>query len=162
MDTTVDTPPRRSGVVFHHIGVQTADLDNCLAWYADFFGAEKSWSLSTFSALTRERLAGIGTLVELAVGTARFHIFDRSGCAARDQLANTVRYQHVCLAVESRAAVHEWRARWIELYESGRYVFALTEPATRVDIDADGVASFYAYDVNGLEFEFTHVPDHVS
>lgn len=52
----------------------------------------------------------------------------------------------------------ELRERWIELYRSGRYSFALTEQPTEIVVDADGLHSFYTYDVNGLEFEFTYVP----
>ena len=37
--------------------------------------------------------------------------------------------------------------------DRGEYV-----PMLKIVIDGDGVSSFYAYDVNGLEFEFTHIP----
>jgi hypothetical protein len=60
--------------------------------------------------------------------------------------------------VNEPGALRELRRRWIELYESGRYLFTVHEPPTDVVTDDDGVQSFYAFDVNGLEFEFTYVP----
>ncbi|WP_328912419.1 MULTISPECIES: VOC family protein [unclassified Streptomyces] len=143
----------------HHIGIQTADLDNCLAWYLDYFGARETWTLHRFSELTRSRLPGITRLTEVLVGDARFHLFERTGQDGRPPGDNTARFQHTCLEAESPEQLHSWRERWIELHDSGRYSFARSEGPTRIDVDADGVQSFYTYDVNGLEFEFTYVPD---
>jgi hypothetical protein len=50
------------------------------------------------------------------------------------------------------------RQRWLDLYRSGRYTFALEDQPTDVVVDSDGVESFYAPDPNGLELEFTFVP----
>ena len=46
--------------------------------------------------------------------------------------------------------------------KSGRYTFALDEQPTDIVVDEDGVRSFYTYDVNGLEFEFTFLPSGMS
>jgi catechol 2,3-dioxygenase-like lactoylglutathione lyase family enzyme len=146
------TPPR-----FHHIGIQTNDLDNCVSWYEDFLGCRQVWSLETFSELTRRRLPGIRALTELALGDLRLHLFERRG-QVPDPTESAVQFQHFCLSVNEPAELEKLRRRWIELYESGRYTFNLTDPPTDVVTDDDGVQSFYAYDVNGLEFEFTFVP----
>jgi catechol 2,3-dioxygenase-like lactoylglutathione lyase family enzyme len=143
---------------FHHVGVQTTDLANSTAWYAAFFGADESWSLSRFSELTRSRLPGITRLVELVVGDVRLHLFERAGRPAPAPAESVTGFQHVCFAVDSPQALGAMRQRWTELYESGRFRFAVAVPATPVVVDDDGVHSFYAYDVNGVEFEFTYVP----
>jgi len=145
-------PPR-----FHHIGIQTNDLDNCVSWYEDFLGCQRVWSLDTFSELTRTRLPGIRTLTELALGDIRIHLFERRGRVA-DPTDSAVQFQHFCLCVNEPEELARLRQRWIELYESGRYTFNVPEPPTDVVTDGDGVQSFYAYDVNGLEFEFTFAP----
>src|SRR5947209_2723869 len=62
---------------FHHVGIETADLDNAIAWYGAFLGARPSWELETFSPLTRSRLPGIRRLVELVAGDLRLHLFER-------------------------------------------------------------------------------------
>jgi catechol 2,3-dioxygenase-like lactoylglutathione lyase family enzyme len=156
----VDAParPALGTVSFHHVGVQTADLANSVAWYRDFFNCEISWSLSRFSELTLSRLPGIGTLVELVCERLRFHLFDRQGTGAPvDPISS--QYQHICLRVESREALAGWRAHWIALYRSGRYTFACDEQPTEVVVDSDGVASCYLRDVNGLEYELAYLPD---
>lgn len=150
--------PAELGIAFHHIGIQTADLDNCLSWYRAFFGATQNWSLDRFSDLTRSRLPGIVRLVEVAVGGLRFHVFERDGEGTRTPPAGGLQFQHVCISVSSREEVEAWQARYAELYRSGDYKFEVPEEATYVDVDKDGVASFYCYDPNGLEFEFTYVP----
>ncbi|MBB0228080.1 VOC family protein [Streptomyces calidiresistens] len=143
----------------HHVGVQTADLDNCLQWYLDFFGAEKRWELDRFSDLTLSRLPGIGRLVEIAVGDLRFHLFDRSDHNRRVPEDESFQFQHVCLQVDTPEDLEVVRGRWIELYDSGRFAFARQDPPTDIVIDGDGVRSLYLFDVNGLEYEFTHVPE---
>jgi catechol 2,3-dioxygenase-like lactoylglutathione lyase family enzyme len=142
----------------HHVGVQTADLDNSLSWYQDFFGASQSWSLSEFSELTHSRLPGIVRLTEVVLGDFRIHLFERKGRPAPQPGESVVQFQHVCFAVDSADELTSWHRRWTELFESGRYAFAFPEQATEIVIDADGTRSFYALDVNGLEFEFTHLP----
>ena len=149
----------RDGLVprFHHVGIQTNDLANSIRWYEDFHGAERRWTLAEFSELTRSRLPGIRELTEMAVGDVRVHLFERAGHAV-DPAASAVAFQHFCFGVATPEQLGSVRRRWIELYESGRYAFALDEQPTEIVTDDDGVQSFYAYDVNGLEFEFTFVP----
>lgn len=55
-----------------------------------------------------------------------------------------------------------WQRHWTRLYESGRFHFTRDEPATEIVTDDDGVQSFYAFDVNGLEYEFTWIPEAAS
>jgi len=142
---------------FHHVGIQTNDLDNCVSWYEDFLGCRRVWSLDRFSELTRSRLPGIRTLTELAFGDVRLHLFERHGRAA-DPTESATQFQHLCLCVSEPDGLEKLRQRWIELYASGKYTFTVHEPPTDVVIDDDGVRSFYAFDVNGLELEFTFVP----
>jgi len=146
---------------FHHIGIQTNDLDNCVSWYEDFLGCRRVWSLDTFSELTRRRLPGIRALTEVALGDVRIHLFERRG-RVPDPTESVVQFQHFCLGVSEPEALEKLRQRWIELHESGRYTFTVPEPPTDVVTDDDGVQSFYAYDVNGLEFEFTYLPTDAS
>ncbi|WP_172381782.1 VOC family protein [Streptomyces sp. MNP-20] len=150
--------PPATAPSFNHIGVQTADLENSLNWYQDFFGCTPNWTLSTFSSLTLSRLPGITTLVELECGSVRFHLFDRQGSAAQPPDPKAAQYQHVCLQAASSAELVAWREHWLALFRSGSYTFADQETATDVVVDADGVESFYFLDVNGLEFEFTYIP----
>ncbi|AXG51383.1 lmbB1 [Streptomyces lincolnensis] len=155
MPSVKSMPP----VSVHHVGVQTADLDNSISWYQEFFGCTVSWTLDTFSALTHSRLPGIERLAELRYGDVRFHhIGVKSGAAERSP-AEANQFQHVCFAVGSPTELEAWRSRWLELYARGRWTFAVPERATDIDVDKDGVRSFYALDPNGLEYEFTYVPD---
>ncbi|RAY12762.1 VOC family protein [Actinomadura craniellae] len=140
------------------MGIQTADLENCLAWYRDFFGAEPNWSLDRFSELTLSRLPGIRRLVEVEAGGVRFHLFDRDGHTRTLPDGWGTLFQHVCVEVDSPAELHEVRERWIELFRSGRYAFARPDGPTDIVTDAEGVQSLYVLDVNGLEFEFTYIP----
>lgn len=150
-------PDRSPALGLHHIGIQTEDLANSVDWYRSFFGCEQQWSLSRFSELTLRRLPGIRTLVELSAAGLRFHLFERPG-RTTDPTVSSIGYQHVCISVDRPADLTVLRERWLQLYHSGRYRFPAVEPATDVVADADGVLSFYAYDVNGVEFEFTFVP----
>lgn len=143
----------------HHVGVQTADLDNCLSWYLEFFGGERKWELDRFSPLTLSRLPGIGRLAEVAVGDFRFHLFDRAGHTGLQPGADGFLFQHICIQVDTPEELETVRRRWTDLYESGRYTFAVPDRPTEIVIDDDGVRSLYLYDVNGLEFEFSHLPE---
>ncbi|MET8468677.1 VOC family protein [Streptomyces sp. NPDC006422] len=143
---------------FHHVGVQTSDLANSIRWYEEFLGCRQAWSLDRFSKLTRSRLPGIRELTEMVLGDVRIHLFDRPG-REYDPTESAVQFQHFCFSVDEPGELVRLRERWIELYRSGRYAFAVDEEPTDIVVDDDGVRSFYAYDVNGLEFEFTHVPD---
>jgi hypothetical protein len=63
----------------------------------------------------------------------------------------------VCLAAGSGDELLLLRGRWLDLFVSGRYAFARDDQPTEIVTDADGTQSFYALDVNGLEFEFSYV-----
>ncbi|HUZ39565.1 MAG TPA: VOC family protein [Streptosporangiaceae bacterium] len=158
---TLAVPDGRSKPEFHHIGIQTNDLDNSVRWYTDFHGAERVWTLDVFSELTRRRLPGIRELTEMAIGPVRVHLFERAGHTF-DPAESAVGFQHFCFGVAAPEQLEVIRRRWIELYASGRYTFALDEQPTEIVTDDDGVQSFYVYDVNGLEFEFTYVPSDAS
>ncbi|MEU8511537.1 VOC family protein [Kitasatospora sp. NPDC048722] len=160
-DVTLATQVRFPRLRFHHVGVQTTDLENSVRWYGDFLGCQRAWSLDRFSELTRSRLPGIRELTEMVLGDVRFHLFSRPGRKS-EPAESAVQFQHFCFSVSTAEDLKWFRRRWIELYESGRYAFAIDEQPTDIVIDEDGVQSFYTYDVNGLEFEFTFVPDGLS
>lgn len=148
---------RQPKLAFHHVGIQTNDLENCVTWYEEFLGFRRAWSLDRFSELTRSRLPGIRALTEMVAGDLRLHMFERPG-RMPDPAESATQFQHLCLQVDSREDLDTIRQYWIELFASGRYTYARDEQPTDVVTDADEVASFYAYDVNGLELEFTYVP----
>lgn len=70
-----------------------------------------------------------------------------------------VQFQHLCVAVDSADELSVWRDKWLTLHHSGRYRFLVGTRPTEIVVDDEGVRSFYCLDVNGLEFEFTHVPE---
>jgi catechol 2,3-dioxygenase-like lactoylglutathione lyase family enzyme len=150
---------RSAGMKLHHLGVQTADLNNCLEWYLEFFGAEKRWELDQFSELTLSRLSGIRRLVEISAGDVRIHLFDRAGHSQTQPEPNGFAFQHACVSVSSPEELADMRRKWIELYDSGRFSFASAEQPTKIVVDDDGVQSLYVLDVNGLEYEISYVPD---
>ncbi|WP_031068418.1 VOC family protein [Streptomyces sp. NRRL WC-3742] len=143
---------------FHHIALQTFDLDNSIAWYRDYFGCHPTWATDKFSELTRSRLPGILRMAEVALGPAHFHLFEREEPAGTTPPSATgIQFQHVCLSLDAPADLPVWRERWNELFASGRYVFLRPEEPTEIVVDDMGTHSFYCLDVNGLEFEFTCV-----
>ncbi|MFI6576653.1 VOC family protein [Nocardiopsis sp. NPDC050513] len=143
----------------HHIALQTFDLDNCISWYQDFLGCRPTWSTDRFSDLTRDRLPGITRMAEVTVSGTRFHLFERGGPEAPDARRSAPQFQHVCMAVPSSEELRAWRTRWFEVRDSGRHTFLGSEEPTGIVVDDDLVESFYCLDVNGLEFEFSHVPE---
>jgi catechol 2,3-dioxygenase-like lactoylglutathione lyase family enzyme len=143
---------------FHHIAIQTCDLQNSVGWYEAFLGGRQAWSLTTFSDLTRSRLPGIRSLTELVIGDGRVHLFERDGRPAPMPDDSLVQYQHFCLSVDTAEDLVSLRRRWMDLFDSRRYTFALGEPPTEIVTDGDGTQSFYAFDPNGLELEFTYLP----
>jgi len=156
MADTVDEPPAPSSIGLHHVGVLTRDLDNSVAWYGELLGCEPAWTLSTFSDLTHSRLPGITRLTELAGPRMRIHIMERDGRDRAATPACATQFQHLCLEVESVAELERLRARWFELYRSGHFTFEREDPPSPLVTDAEGVTSFYAFDVDGLELEFTY------
>lgn len=153
------TPNLAQVRAFHHIGVQTANLDVSVAWYAHFFDARVSWTLDKFSPLTLSRLPGITKLVEMVSEPLRFHLFARAGVSGDPPGLMQTQYQHLAIAVGSPAQLRAWHERWFDTARSGRYDFAGHEEPTGIVVDDDGVESFYCLDPNRLEFEFTYVPE---
>jgi catechol 2,3-dioxygenase-like lactoylglutathione lyase family enzyme len=143
-----------------HVGIQTTDLENAIGWYREFLGCTVSWQMDGgFSDLSRRRLPGLARVVEVAVGDIRLHLFTRDGGTQGPPVSEVNQFQHLCIRVGTPEQLRLWRARWLELYESGHYTFVRPEPATEIDIDGQGMQSFYVYDVNGLEIEFTYLPE---
>ena len=143
-----------------HVGIQTMDLENAVNWYQEFLGGTVSWEMNDgFSDLSRRRLPGLARVVEVAVGGIRVHLFTRDTGTHAPPASEVNQFQHLCIRVDTPEQLRLWRRRWLELFESGRYTFVRAEPATEIDIDAQGMQSFYTYDVNGLEVEFTYLPD---
>ncbi len=103
-------------------------------------------------------MPGIHRLTELVVGDIRLHLFERGGPGGQRSHLQPVPVPARVTVVEAPDDLVAFRRRWIELFESGGYAYALPVPPTEIVVDADGVRSSYAYDVNGLEFEFTDVP----
>jgi catechol 2,3-dioxygenase-like lactoylglutathione lyase family enzyme len=158
-DATADRlVPSVAGLRFHHVAVQTADMDVSTEWYQKFFDAEITWTLDTFSQLSMERLPGLSRVTELKAGELRFHLFSRNLLTALPPNPDTNQFQHVCLEVSSPEELRNWRVRWMSIFDSGQFCFAGGTPATEIVTDSDGVQSFYAVDVNGVEFEFTCLP----
>jgi catechol 2,3-dioxygenase-like lactoylglutathione lyase family enzyme len=155
----MNTEQKSMAPAVHHIAVQTADFEQSVAWYCEFFGCETTWVLEKFSDLTVSRLPGITRLAELVVGGTRFHVFSRGVGLHRPPSKDTQQFQHVCLDASTAAALAAWRERWFAIYDSGRYAFAVEERATDIVTDDDGIQSFYCRDVNGLEYEFTYNPE---
>ncbi|WNE98338.1 VOC family protein [Streptomyces luomodiensis] len=151
------TPPPAAQV--HHIGVETFDLANSLSWYEDYFDCRRTWIAEELSELTRSRLPHVTRIAEVAVGDLRFHLLERGDRGGPRQAGGPSEFQHVCLSAQTVADLGRWRDRWLELHRSGRYAFTRSDPPTEIVTDAEGVRSFYCFDVNGLEFEFTHVPE---
>ncbi|MBZ4324104.1 VOC family protein [Streptomyces huiliensis] len=154
--TTTPTVPTAH---LHHVGVQTFDLDNSLAWYRDFLGCRPTWTAETFSELTLSRLPGVSRITEVVAGGVRLHLIERTTPVRERGPEDRVQFQHVCLAVDNPEELVRHRDRWQELYASGRYDFLLPDPPSGIVTDAEGVQSFYCLDVNGLEIEFTYVPE---
>lgn len=151
-----ETVPTR--LRFHHVAVQTDDLASSISWYKDFFGAKVTWTLEEFSELSLERLPGLSSLAELTADELRFHLFTRGAHHRGAPPSGTNQFQHVCVEVPTPKDLLAWYSRWHAVYDSGVYTFTRDAPATDIVVDNDGVQSFYAYDPNGIEFEFTFLP----
>jgi catechol 2,3-dioxygenase-like lactoylglutathione lyase family enzyme len=160
--TTTEPAQRPAELVarFDHIGIQTQDLGQSIAWYRDFFGVQPTWTLDRFSDLSKERLPGMTKLTEVRLGDLAFHLFERKG-TDEEVLpgGNIAQYQHVCLTVRTAEELPQWRRLWLDLYHSGRYEFHRDELPSDVVQDDDGMLSLYLFDPNGLEFELQWMPE---
>lgn len=142
----------------HHIAIESNYLDECVRWYRDFLGCEQTWTLSTFSEITTRRLPGIARLVEITASDLRLHVFERLHDAESERATAIGPVQHVCVAVSSPDELTLRREQWFRLYPGYQAAFVSDEPPTEVITDADGSQSFYANDINGVEFEFRYDP----
>jgi hypothetical protein len=115
--------------------------------------------METFSPFSVRRLPGLSRVTELAADGLRFHLFTCDGGRHEPPEPQLNQFQHVCISVDSPEALRARRERWFELLPAYRDLFAHPEPATEIDIDARGAHSFYARDINGLEYEFTYLPE---
>jgi catechol 2,3-dioxygenase-like lactoylglutathione lyase family enzyme len=156
--STSSVRPSPSGLRYHHVAVQTDDLDASIRWYQEFLGAQVTWTLDRFSELSMERLPGLSGLAELTAGALRFHLLTRGQDYGGPPPADNNQFQHICIEVQTPEELRAWHARWHAVHDSAGYTFARTEGATDVVVDSDGVQSFYAFDINGVEFEFTYLP----
>lgn len=147
-----------SDIQFHHVAILTADLESSIRWYKEFYGCDVSWTLSTFSSLTERRIPGITSLAELTVCGIRFHIFTRGPEYNAPTPLEVNQFHHICLAVPSLEELRSWRERWLAISDAGIYSYVRQDQATEIVIDSEGVHSFYAHDINGVEYEFTFEP----
>lgn len=142
-------------LMFDHVGIHTNDMANSVRWYEDFFRATLRWELTSFSDVTYQRVPGITRLSEVVFGEVKVHLFETDGRrVVPGELLDTV--QHVCLKCGSENQLEILRNRWIGLFQSGRYSFCSNDYPTEVVPDSGGGSSFYAKDVNGVEYELTY------
>ncbi|WP_433574268.1 VOC family protein [Nocardia brasiliensis] len=153
----LDIAPR-----FHHLAIQTDDVDATIEWYREFLGATVEWSLDSFSPLTHDRLPGIEKLVELKKGDLRFHVFDRAGHSKDGPDPLGYQFQHVGITVRRPADLVRLRAQWLQVRERSDIAWARDDPPSDIVTDADGMQSLYVLDPNGLELEFIYFPEAAS
>ncbi|MFI6216852.1 VOC family protein [Nocardia brasiliensis] len=153
----LDIAPR-----FHHLAIQTDDVDATIEWYREFLGATVEWSLDSFSPLTHDRLPGIEKLVELKKGDLRFHVFDRAGHSKDGPDPLGYQYQHVGITVRHPQDLVRLRAQWLQVRERTEIAWARDDPPSDIVTDADGMQSLYVLDPNGLELEFSYFPEAAS
>lgn len=147
-------------IKFDHLAVQIPhhQLQNTVKWYKDFFDCKENWSQhSSFEPLTKERIPGIKSIVELESIAFRFHIFTRF--PLKETIAESyIQNHHVGFSVDQALAIDLIKNKWKSLYDSEAYSFSKIAYITEKMIDSLGVHSIYFTDVNGLEFEVTYVP----
>ncbi|ASF07410.1 hypothetical protein NBRGN_061_00150 [Nocardia brasiliensis NBRC 14402] len=153
----LDIAPR-----FHHLAIQTDDVDATIEWYREFLGATVEWSLDSFSPLTHDRLPGIEKLVELKKGDLRFHVFDRAEHSKDGPDPLGYQYQHVGITVQHPQDLVRLRAQWLLVRERTEIAWARDDPPSDIVTDADGMQSLYVLDPNGLELEFSYFPEAAS
>ncbi|GAA2923031.1 VOC family protein [Streptomyces thioluteus] len=142
---------------FHHVAIQTDDVESTITWYREFLGATAEWSLTRFSPLTHSRLPGIRKLIELKVGDVRFHIFDRAGHTRQGPHPLGYQFQHIGITVDSHDDLVVLRDRWLRLREERQDIrWSREEQPSDIVTDDDGMQSLYILDPNGLEMEFIH------
>ncbi len=149
----LDIAPR-----FHHLAIQTDDVEATIRWYSEFLGATVEWRLDSFSPLTHARLPGIEKLAEVKSGGMRFHVFDRAEHNQDGPDPLGYQFQHVGIAVRHPEDLVELRQRWLSVRERLDIRWARNDPPSEIVTDADGMQSLYVLDPNGLELEFVYFP----
>ncbi|MFF3226890.1 VOC family protein [Nocardia suismassiliense] len=149
----LDIAPR-----FHHLAIQTDDVDSTIRWYQEFLGATVEWSLASFSPLTLERLPGIEKLAELKKGDVRFHVFDRAGHSKDTPDPLGYQYQHVGITVDRAEDLVALREQWLKARQAIDIHWTRDDPPSDIVTDPDGMQSLYVLDPNGLELEFVYFP----
>ena len=147
-------------MIFDHLAIQVLheQVDNTVKWYTDFFSCKKIWQQSTdFEELTKRRLPGIKTIVELESNFFRFHIFSRAIVNAT--VNNYLQYHHIGFSVDKSDKLVELQKKWQDLRTSNQYGFYKDAYVTEKITDSIGVESIYFTDLNGLEYEVTYVPE---
>ncbi len=142
-----------------HVGIQTADFDNTVKWYKDFFECEEIWSrtIEQLPVPIQNRMPLSSKLVELCKNDLRFHIFDIVTEHVQ-QPKNALHMEHFCVEVETFEELIELRERWISLFKSGAYTFVRDDMPTEIIPSSAGMQGFYAHDPNGIELEAFYLP----
>ena len=64
-------------------------------------------------------------------------------------------FQHICLELDTLQELSKHRSSWFELFGSGKFSFVRHEVPTEIEWDGAHSASFYLFDVNGVEYELS-------
>jgi hypothetical protein len=147
-------------MIFDHLAIQVLNgqVENTVKWYMDFFKCKKIWQQSSdFEDLTRRRLIGIDTIVELKSSFFRFHIFSRP--INNSTVDHYIQYHHIGFSVDKSSKLTKLIQQWHDLRLSNKYTFYKDAYVTEHIKDTIGVESIYFTDVNGLEYEVTYVPE---
>lgn len=150
-------------IKFDHLAVQIPHLrlQNTVQWYIDFFDCQKNWEQHTsFEELTKKRIPGIQSIVELECNAFRFHIFGREPLN-EIVITEYIQNHHVGFSVTDTNEIDIIEQKWKKLYQSQNYTFIGNTYITEKMTDSLGIDSIYFTDVNGLEFEVTCVPQTV-
>ena len=145
-----------------HVGIQTADFDNTVRWYKDFFECAETWSRTAeqLPVAIRRRMPLSTRLVELKKNGVRFHVFDM---VKEEKIPprQLVHLEHYCVEVDTLKELLALRQRWIDLFESQNYIFSRDDMPTEIISSSDGMQGFYAHDPNGIEIEAFYLPQSV-
>lgn len=139
----------------HHIAIRVPDLATSIPWYCDYFKLKPTWSVDRLNHVTTGRLPGIEAIAELGNRYLKLHLLHcpQTGDAVRGHVA----FQHICLQVKKLDDIAAMRERWLALYNSNNYRFALPEQPSEIVVEEDGSRNFYFLDIHGNEFELAYV-----
>jgi catechol 2,3-dioxygenase-like lactoylglutathione lyase family enzyme len=134
-----------------HIAIRVTSLSISVPWYTRYFSGREMWTLTEFSDLTRSRLPGISTLVEIAAGEVKFHLFEQDETVA-GPAGLRAGFQHIGMRVGSLDELEQLRDRWVELSLDPQVVTSGSASELTADATTKTV-SFYCTDPDGTEFE---------